>query len=456
MSLISIDSTEETIEMNNSLQEMGRKIVHEQCIRNPGERNRLFNDEDVYHVLKRNTGTPIVEAILVNWFKMENLQLKCADFRKMPNLEMLIVFNSEECGTYCKLTASLDLPDSLRYLYWLGYPLTSLPSNFSPEHLVELNMRKSQVNKLWNEEQRPVNLRVIDLEWSKNLTEVPNLSGSPNIVRINLCGCKSLAELPRCLQHLDKLTHLDLSMCTSLKYLPEMPENIEFLDLFGSGIKELPESVWSHEKISYFNIRECRDLKKLPSNNCKLKVSGCFDLQGCTSLGEVSELPSDISELSLVGCESLVSIPTNICKLKSLKKLNLSRCSKLENLPEILEPMEHLEYLSLSGTAVQELHSSIKFLHALKKIELRDCKRLSSIPSSICKLKSLETFDLSWCSNLENFPEILEPMEHLKSLNLSGTAVQELHASIEFLPGLKNIKLQACRRLSSIQRSFAS
>ncbi|XP_048429972.1 disease resistance protein RUN1-like [Pyrus x bretschneideri] len=454
MSLISIDSTEKAIEMHDLLQEMGRKIVHEQCIDNPGERNRLFNDEDVYHVLKRNTGTPIVQAILVNWFEMENLQLKCADFRKMSNLKMLIVFNSEECGTYCKLTASLDLPDSLRYLYWLGYPLKSLPSNFSLEDLVELHMRKSQVNKLWNEEQRPVNLKVIDLEWSRNLTEVPNLSGSLEIVRINLCGCKSLAELPRCFQHLHKLTHLDLSMCKSLKYLPEMPENIEFLDLFGSGIQELPESVWSHEKISYLDIRDCRDLKKLPSSSCKLKFVGCFDLQGCTSLGQVSELPRDISELSLVGCESLVSLPTNICKLKFLKKLNLSRCSKLENFPEILEPMENLEYLSLSGTAVQELHSSIEFLPALQTIELEDCKRLSCIPGSICKLKSLETLDLSWCSNLENFPEILEPMEHLKSLNLSGTAVQELHASIEFLPALKNIKLQACRRLSSVQRSF--
>ncbi|KAM2581381.1 hypothetical protein TB1_003667 [Malus domestica] len=196
-SLISIDSTEETIEMHDLIQEMGREIVHEQCIDNPGERNRLFNDEDVYHVLKRNKGTPIVQAILVNWFKMENLQLKCADFRKMSNLKMLIVFNSEECGTYCKLTASLDLPDSLRYLYWLGYPLKSLPSNFSPEDLVELHMRKSQVNKLWNEDQRPVNLKVIDLEWSRNLTEVPNLSGSLEIVWINLCGCIILAELPR-------------------------------------------------------------------------------------------------------------------------------------------------------------------------------------------------------------------------------------------------------------------
>ncbi|TQD89200.1 hypothetical protein C1H46_025245 [Malus baccata] len=455
-SLISIDSAEKTIEMYDLLQEMGSTIVHQQCIDDPSERNRLFNDEDVYHVLKRNMGTPTVKAILVNWFKIEDRQLKRADFRKMYNLMMLIVFNSEECGTYCKLTASLDLPDSLRYLYWLGYPLKSLPSNFSPENLVELHMRKSQVNKLWNGDQRPVNLKVIDLEWSRNLTEVPNLSGSLEIVRINLCGCISLAELPRCFQHLHKLTHLDLSMCKSLKYLPEMPENIEFLDLFGSGIQELPESVWSHEKISHLVIRDCRDLKKLPSSRCKLKFSGCFDLQGCTSLGEVSELPRDISELSLVGCESLVSLPTNICKLKSLKKLNLSRCSKLENFPEILEPMEDLEYLSLSGTAVQELHSSIEFLPALKTIELEDCKRLSYIPRSICKLKSLETLDLSWCSNLENFPEILEPMEHLKSLNLSGTTIQELHASIEFLPALKNIKLQACRRLSSIQRSFVS
>ncbi|XP_048431477.1 disease resistance protein RPV1-like isoform X1 [Pyrus x bretschneideri] len=483
MSLISIKLTSrwEIIEMHDLLEEMGRTIVQEQCIDDPGKRNRLFNDEDIYRVLKSNKEAPTVQAITFDWSKIKKRPLNRANLKVMSNLKVLIVDS---------FVASLDLPDSLRYLYWPSYLLESLPSNFSPENLVELHMRYSNVKKLCKEDQILVNLEVIDLKHSWNLTELPNLSGSLKVVSIDLFGCTSLVEIPWSFQHLDKLTHLDVGGCISLEYLPEMPRNIKYLDLHNSGIKELPESVWSNENISHLDITGCKYLEKLPSNRCKLKVSGCFNLDGCISLGEFSELPRDISKLSLVGCKKLVSLPDNIYQLKYLKELDLSSSSELENFPEILEPMKHLKSLNLSGTAIKELHSSIEFLPALKRLELQCCKRLSSIPKSICKLKYLEELNLSSSSKLgnfpelnrsklgnfpelnrsqlgnfpelnlfnsselENFPEILEPMKHLKSLNLSGTAIKELHSSIEFLPALKRLELQGCKRLSSIPKSI--
>ncbi|CAN6722888.1 unnamed protein product [Malus baccata var. baccata] len=478
-SLISIDSKRrvgKVIEMHDLLQEMGRIIIHEQCIKDPSKRNRLLTKEDIYHVLKSDKETPNVEAIFIEWNKSEKQPLERADFKLMPNLIMLSVDNSQIFDR--KSTASIDLPDSLRYLYWGGYPLESLPSKFLPENLVELHVPQGQVKKLYKEDQRLVNLQVIDLSW-----------------------CVRLVEIPWYFQDLDKLTHLDLHGCTSLKYLPEMPRNIKYLDLSMSGIKELPQSIWSNEKISYLNINDCGDLEKLPSNMCKLKISGSFNLDWCKSLAKFSEPPRHISKLSLIGCKRLVSLPTNICKLKYLEELDLSGCFKLEYFPKILEPMEHLKSLNLSRTWVQELHSSIEFLPALEILELCGCKRLSSIPKSICKLKYLKELDLSWCSKLENFPEILEPMEHLKSLNLSHTAVssipksicklkyleelnlsgcfelenfpeilepmehleslklsrtavQELHSSIEFLHALKILELDDCTRLSSIPKSI--
>ncbi|XP_050145801.1 disease resistance protein RPV1-like isoform X3 [Malus sylvestris] len=301
-----------SIEMHDMLQEMGKTIVQEQCMNDPGKRSRLFNAEDVYRVLKSNTETPNVEVIEVDWHNLQERPLKCADFTQMSNLIMLIVD-----GGYT-FSASLDLPDSLHYLDWWGYLLESLPSNFCPRNLVELHMQYSRVTKeLWKEEQILVNLQVIDLRGCSNLTEVPNLSRSLKIVEINLGHCRSLVEIPSYFQHLDKLTHLDLGFCYSLKYLPEMPGNIQYLNLEGSGIKELPESVWSNENISYLNLRQCEDLKKLPSSRCKLK------------------------------------------------NLDLHRCSKFENFPEILEPMEHLKSLSLSQTAVTKLPSSIYLKNCL-------------------------------------------------------------------------------------------
>ena len=41
------------------------------------------------------------------------------------------------------------LSNNLRYLCWHGYPLKSLPSNFHPEKLVELDMCFSWLEQLW-------------------------------------------------------------------------------------------------------------------------------------------------------------------------------------------------------------------------------------------------------------------------------------------------------------------
>ncbi|XP_050145761.1 disease resistance protein RPV1-like isoform X7 [Malus sylvestris] len=432
MSLISIVSKwgrEGIIEMHDLLQEMGRTIVQEQCIKDPGKRSRLFNDEDVYRVLRSNTETPNVEAIEVDWNNLQERPLKRADFKKMSNLIMLIVN-----GCY-KLTTSLDLPDSLCYLEWSGYPLDSLPSTFSPENLVELHMPYSTVEKeLWKEEQILVNLQVIDLWGCSNLTEVPNLSGSPKIVDINLGNCRSLVEIPSYFQHLDKLTRLDLKDCSSLKYLPEMPGNIQYLNLECSGIKELPESVWSNENISYLNLRQCKDLKKLPSSWCKLKNLEKLDLYSCSKFENFPEILEPMEHLKSLSLSqtAVTELPSSICKLKNLEKLDLCSCSKFENFPEILEPMEHLKSLSLIQTPVREL------------------------PSSICKLKYLESLYLTNCYRFSKFPEILKPMEHLVSLCLEETAVEMLPSSIGNLNGLQDLNLSRCYLLKDVPTSIYS
>ncbi|CAN6685112.1 unnamed protein product [Malus baccata var. baccata] len=421
---------------------------------------------------------------MVYWYMMEEGPLNCADFKKMSNRRLLIV---KYCQFGRKFTASLDLTDSLRYIYWPRYPLKSLPSNFSPENLIELQVPYSNVEKLWKEDKRLVNLEVIDLHDSEYLTEVPNLSGSLKIVNINLNGCFRLVEIPWNFQHLDKLTHLDLGACTSLKYLPEIPGNIKYLDLRYSGMKELPKSVWSNENISYLNINGCEDLEKLSSNRCKLKVSGSFKLEYFTSLSEFSELSRDISKLSLEGCTTLVSLPTNICKLKFLKRLTLKRCSKLENFPEILEPMEHLVSLSLKGTNVgmlpylikcgdlvrivnmgQTPHkkfllkisntSSIGNLVRLQTLNLSRCRNLKVVPTSIYSLTNLLYLNFYACRELKKLPSSFVGFLSLQVLNLSYSGILEIldclirsiPASIKQASRLSELHIVGCKRLQSL------
>ncbi|GAY66302.1 hypothetical protein CUMW_247630 [Citrus unshiu] len=46
------------------------------------------------------------------------------------------------------------LSDELRYLHWHGYPLKMLPSNFTPENLIELNLLYSRIEQLWKGKKR--------------------------------------------------------------------------------------------------------------------------------------------------------------------------------------------------------------------------------------------------------------------------------------------------------------
>ncbi|XP_021810667.1 disease resistance-like protein CSA1 [Prunus avium] len=122
--------------------------------------------------------------------------------------------------------------------------------------------------------------------------------------------------------------------------------------------------------------------------------------------------------------------------------------------------MEHLEFLNLSDTAVKELHPSIENLVALRELDLSSCENLEVVSDYLFRLTSLQELNLHYCSKFQNFPEISEVMEHLEFLNLSGTAVKELHPSIENLVAIRKLDLSCCNlevvsdylfRLTSLQ-----
>ncbi|KAL6284324.1 hypothetical protein ACE6H2_015253 [Prunus campanulata] len=73
MSLISISGSN-SLEMHDLLQEMGREIVREQCLEEPGRRNRLWVAEDIYHVLKNRT-----------------LRVKCSNFLRKSRKQSFLI-----------------------------------------------------------------------------------------------------------------------------------------------------------------------------------------------------------------------------------------------------------------------------------------------------------------------------------------------------------------------------
>ncbi|TYI03295.1 hypothetical protein ES332_A11G328200v1 [Gossypium tomentosum] len=363
--------------------------------------------------------------------KLEKLELEPIAFMKMRKLRILKFYNS--CGRTLLFKELLSLPDELRYLCWEGYPLKTLPSTFHPRYLVELDMSSSNLEQLWEGKQNLVNLKVINLNNSKNLVRLPDLSTATNLEKINLCWCFNLRELPSSLQHLQKLTLLDFSYCESIRSLPSFYKATSLTKLHLSGCSKL----FSFPEVS--------------SNVTELWLGGT----------KIEEVPSSIECLSnlrlldLWGCRRLKSLPTSIHKLKSLEKFNLGDCSSLETFPEILDIMERLRDLDLSGTVLKELPFSIDNLIGLKILRLNNCENLVCLPDNFYKLKSLLHLSLCGSSNqvVKNlFTAIghLPGLSSLKKLDLSESNLENLPATIKQFHLLEELILRKCKRLKSL------
>ncbi|XP_060674353.1 disease resistance-like protein DSC1 [Ziziphus jujuba] len=411
--------------MHDLIRQMGRTIVCDEH-KEPGNRSRLWDPKDICHVLERDTGTAMVEGISLNMCRMNrDVKVHRAAFSMMYNLRIFKIFvchNMNENKWYicdCKdknkfklyLPQGLDsyLSDKLNYFQWDLYPLRSLPSHVSLENLVELILRGSRLQRLWNHGvQSLLVLRKIDLSYSKMLNEIPDMSLAPNLESINFEGCTSLVKVLSSVENLHRLTYLNLNSCSKLRDLKEISRNTWYWDIV-NFINNLP--LYSSQAHIY---------QTFPVNLTDLHLDWTAIEEVPPSIWHLSSLV----RLDLNYCSGLESISTSICKLISLESQRLCGCVKLFKFPEILEPMEHLTYLELGHSPIQELPESIKNLVSLRRLCIFSCKNIEFLPTSLCNLRKLEHINIQRCSNLKKLPPLpnaslsllLDHNERLKSL----------------------------------------
>ncbi|XP_039032243.1 TMV resistance protein N-like isoform X1 [Hibiscus syriacus] len=114
-SLVAVDG-DNRLWMHDLLQEMGRKIVWEKSIDEPGKRCRLWDERDIQHVLTKKTATEVIEAMIIDNQRESNktLNLSVDAFSKLKRLRLLKVLCLSNC-------------DGLKYLSnelldWKGCP----------------------------------------------------------------------------------------------------------------------------------------------------------------------------------------------------------------------------------------------------------------------------------------------------------------------------------------------
>ncbi|KAK7370050.1 hypothetical protein VNO80_12104 [Phaseolus coccineus] len=467
------------IMIHDLIQEMGQEIVRKECPQHPGKRSRLFNAEEICEVLRQNKGSDAIQCILLDAGKVKEVVVHAQSFEKMDNLRMLMLYSHEYI-----LNVSLEfvcLPDTLKILYWKGFPQRSWPPNFCPQNLVTLEMPGCHLEQLWEGDQNLPKLKRLNLSHSLRLTRIPDLSLSPNIEEIVLSYCENLIKVHSSI-FLSKLSCLCLDRCYHLKSvnIPSMilstsPGFILLsccgeLNMFSTSEPRFPHvklghqrgnfSRFPHQKLGHQRGNFSRFPRQEPDIMKEINFSGYDVSDECASgvrmfptsseifsitfdrykeeeVGnntiysqfEVSTIlecvPSNfqnlkrLCHLDLSHCSSLTIFPFDLSHMKFLKQLSLRGCSKLEILPEIQDTLEDLAVLILDDTAIQALPSSLCRLVGLQELSLHSCLNLKIIPSSIGSLTRLCKLDLTHCNSLQTFPNTIFNLK-LRKLDLCG------------------------------------
>ncbi|KAG5376661.1 hypothetical protein IGI04_041257, partial [Brassica rapa subsp. trilocularis] len=342
------------IVMHCLLQQMGKEITRGQCIDEPGKRKFLVDAKDISDVLVDATGTETVLGISLDMSKInDDVCISEKAFDRMHNLQFLRLYTNfqDESFKLC-LPHGLDrLPHKLRLLHWDSYPIKCMPSRFRPEFLVELSMRDSKLEKLWEGIQPLASLKQMDLSASTKIKDIPNLSKATNLENLYLRFCKGLASVPSSLQNLNKLKVLDMSSCVRLNALP---------------------------------------------TNMNLESLSVLNMKGCSKLRIFPEISSQVKFMS-VGETAIEEVPLSISLWPQLISLEMSGCKKLKTFPKL---PASVEVLDLSSTGIEEIPWWVENASQLLIMCMANCKKLKCVPPSIYKMKHLEDVDLSGCSEL--------------------------------------------------------
>ncbi|XP_018856522.2 disease resistance protein RPP2B-like [Juglans regia] len=265
----------------------------------------------------------------------------------------------------------------------------------------------------------------------------------------------------------NELRVLDWSNCP-LQSLPSNFHGEKLFDfkLYRGRIQEITGQFKNLTRMKFF---ECKFLTKI-SNLSSCSSLKELDIRDCENLVKVHDsvgFLDKLTHLRLSQCSNMKSFPRHL-KLRSLEVLTLHNCSKLQTFPEIKCKMEYLCCISLFGTPIKELPSSIGYLTpALKELLLGQCTKLLRLPSTIHQLQNLKVFCLRDCINgcftgieplyIEGCKDLMhlplsvshsQPQKSL-SLNICPNLAQDEQSNLSFAchTGLKDSHLTTYRMI---------
>ncbi|KAM7473700.1 hypothetical protein LguiB_020943 [Lonicera macranthoides] len=416
--------SKKVLRMHRLIQDMGREIVRQES-HEAGERSRLWNHADTFRVLQNETGTNTVEGLTFGMpmfeevgnnakkcryeeFQDKSILLKHASSLKRRLLDF---FSGQSVSTsltspngvyfrtnafkgmtklrllelnYVQLVGNYEnFPKSLVWLSWHGFPLKSIPSEFTLENLVALDLRYSKLKHVWNKTPFLESLKILDLSFSEWLARTPNFLGLPNLERLILKGCVSLVEVCESIEYAEMLNLLDLQDCKTLK--------------------KLPKNIGKLVSLRILVISGCNNIE-FPSETKNMKSLEVIKADGII-INPLQTISEEVKLLQQI-FRSMVPTPRNgpvtfwACLPYSLKSLSMSGSNLSDDsFPENFGNLPSLSDLNLSKNQFLRLPNCIRSLSGLKSLLLYQCHRLQSLDLNGLMMKS-GCIDVTSCRSL--------------------------------------------------------
>ena len=279
-----------------------------------------------------------------------------------------------------------------------------------------------------------------------------NIVRSLSLIRHSSVVCDfSLYTIPEILYEAKKLRTLILVFPRG--DLGEVPPGVfssfrylRVLDLSGSGIKKLHDSISSFIFLRYHDLSNSH-VETLPESVCCLYNLQVMNLSGCYNLIKLPSHTGKMSKLKhliIIGCERLTQMPASIGNLKNLRTLSMFIVGE-----GMGESLSELQNLNLGG----ELN-----IRHLENVE----DATEAMTANLIEKRSLQSLELSWGNdhkelNRNNDTDgtlgrevlnYLQPHEYLKELSLKGYRgiCFPRWMSLHKLPNLTELVLIDCSR----------
>ncbi|RHN68483.1 putative winged helix-turn-helix DNA-binding domain, leucine-rich repeat domain, L [Medicago truncatula] len=168
-SLVKIEKNNK-LGMHDLLRDMGREIVRQSSVKNPGKRSRLWFHEDVHDVLTKNMVTKTVEGLAFKLQRTDRVCFSTNSFKEMKKLRLLQLDCVNLIGDYDCFS------NQLRWVKWQGFTFNNIPDDFYQGNLVAMDLKHSNIRQVWIETTLMEKLKFLNLSHSKFLKNSPDFS----------------------------------------------------------------------------------------------------------------------------------------------------------------------------------------------------------------------------------------------------------------------------------------